>query len=65
INGFTTDFSKPEIASNDIYNLLQVPLEKIIQIGIKTRQKAKKYSWENKVSQFIDIYKSVVQKHQL
>lgn len=62
VNGFITAFSKPEVASRCIYSLLHVSLEKIVQMGVKARQKAKDYSWENKVLQFIEVYKSIVQK---
>jgi len=59
-NAFLVNFFDPEEASVKIHNLLNNSQKVLENIGQNAKEKAKEYSWEEKINQIIEIYQKVL-----
>jgi len=61
-NGFFVDYSKPSNAAQIIARLLKFDLEEINSLGQNAQIAAARYSWDNTVNHFVDIYRELIMK---
>lgn len=59
-NGFFTDFSKPDDVADVIVPLLQLEPSRLEEIGRNAQEAVARYSWENTVKHFIEIYQRLL-----
>jgi alpha-1,3-mannosyltransferase len=59
-NGYFTNYSQPEKAAEVIGALLRLDRDQIHSLGQKAQLSAARYSWENTVAHFIEVYNEVV-----
>jgi alpha-1,3-mannosyltransferase len=56
-NGFLADFSQPQKSAWAIRDILERPLDALLSIRYKAREKAGEYDWEKKVDEVIRVYR--------
>lgn len=61
VNGFFTDFSQPERTAEVIIKLLRCDVVEYVTLGENAKQSAVRFAWHNKVDQFIEVYRHVIQ----
>jgi len=59
INGFLVNFSEIQSVSNIIEKLLNFDSLKLKNISENARERAKKFDWENRIEDIIDIYNNI------
>ncbi len=64
INGFLTDFQDKKPASTVINAALDMPPERLAEIGARARQTASRYDWEQVADRIINIYEQVLANHE-
>ena len=61
-NGFLLDYSKPELAAEELHEILKLPAKKLAETGKAARAAAQGFDWGQRVKELEAVYQQAVKR---